>query len=275
MALPSFLIIGAPKAATTWIADGLREHPEIFLPVAKELQYFCGGHYHRGQDWYEHHFEPAAAGQRLGEASPSYLGSPDAAERIASLIPDARLILSMRHPVDQAHSFYWHLLARGRLPRNSDFVSYFERQRPRAGYYGEHLARYQQFFSPEQMLLLVYEQDIHGNPADALSRIYAFLGVDPQFRPSVLGRRSNSKREVTAFAAVTRAVRDYKRLFPASWLQTFKRVSRGVQSRLPVLKDYQPLDPELRGRLLRQHYLDDIHRLEGLMGRDLSVWYGQ
>ena len=48
--LPNFIIIGAMKAGTSSLAHYLRSHPEIFIPVKKELNYYLigSGALHRG-----------------------------------------------------------------------------------------------------------------------------------------------------------------------------------------------------------------------------------
>ena len=35
-----FMGIGAQKAATTWLAQNLRQHPDVWIPPRKELHYF-------------------------------------------------------------------------------------------------------------------------------------------------------------------------------------------------------------------------------------------
>jgi len=37
---PNFLGIGVPKAGTTWLYENLRQHPQVWLPPAKEIHYF-------------------------------------------------------------------------------------------------------------------------------------------------------------------------------------------------------------------------------------------
>ena len=40
MPAPSFLCIGAQKAATSWLHKNLLEHPDVWMPPLKELHYF-------------------------------------------------------------------------------------------------------------------------------------------------------------------------------------------------------------------------------------------
>lgn len=271
--LPNFLIIGAPKAATTWIADGLREHPDIFVPQVKELRFFCGKNLDKGQEWYESQFDNAPEGSVAGEASPSYLGSQEAPERISQMLSDAKLIVTLRHPVEQVYSFYWHQLTRGEISLDTDFRSFFELQRPRASYYGSHLSRYLRSFGLGQLLILVYEEDIERNPRLGIRKCYEFLGVDPEFSPTVLEKKSNAKREISALHGGTRLVRQCLSVLPAEISRPLKRASKGIVQRLPKKKSQDLLDPELRRNLLSEYYIDDIRQLEQVSEKDFAVWY--
>src|SRR5919201_3141433 len=121
--LPDFLIIGAQKAGTTALYAYLRWHPGITGPSWKEVSFF-DRYYARGEAWYRGNM-PSRPRQWLaerrngrpplvGEASPSYLFHPLAPERVANLLPRARLIAVLRNPVDRAFSHYQHELSLGR-----------------------------------------------------------------------------------------------------------------------------------------------------------------
>lgn len=271
--LPNFIVIGAPKAATTWIADGLREHPDVYVPQLKELRFFCGENFDKGIDWYESHFRKVAGERAIGEASPSYLGSPQATKRIAGLVPEARLIVSLRHPVEQAFSFYWHQLTRGEISLDTDFPSFFDKARPRASYYGSHLERYLRSFPADRVLVLLYEEDVQRDPAAGMRRCYRFLDVDPGFAPTVLEKKSNARRDVTALHGMAQFARRGLGRLPREVAQPVKKISKSMLKLLPQKKKTQMLDPMLRQRLLKEYYLDDIRQLEEMSGRDFSVWY--
>src|SRR3954471_3920267 len=125
MPLPEFLIAGVPKAGTTALHAALVGHPELFLSRVKEPKFFLsdgppparGGpgdvqtfqeHVWRRTD-YEALFAPAPPAPRRGEATPFYLYDLAAHDRIKSLVPDVRLIILLRDPVDRAHSNWTHL----------------------------------------------------------------------------------------------------------------------------------------------------------------------
>src|SRR5437899_5084217 len=101
--LPDFLIIGAQKAGTTALYAYLRRHPNVTGPPWKEVSFF-DRHYARGERWYRGNFPNVllTRGRLVGEAGPSYLFHPLAPDRIAALVPRARLITLVRDPVDRA-----------------------------------------------------------------------------------------------------------------------------------------------------------------------------
>src|SRR5215216_7751234 len=121
--LPDFLVLGAQKAGTTALYAYLRRHPQIAGPSWKEVSFF-DRHYARGESWYRGNFPSrpatwlarrrAGAEPIVGEASPGYLFHPHAPQRVATLLPNVRLIALLRDPVDRALSHYHHELALGR-----------------------------------------------------------------------------------------------------------------------------------------------------------------
>ena len=230
--LPDFLIIGAQKAATTALYAYLRWHPGITGPSFKEVSFF-DLHYTRGDAWYRAHL-PArprlwAVKQcygewpLVGEASPSYLFHPLAAERVAALMPEAKLIAVLRNPVDRAFSHYQHEVAlgreelsfedaldaegdrmRGELERMAQDPSYFSHAwwnytYAARGNYAEQLERWFAAFPHEQLLVLISE-DLLEEPAASYARTLDFLGVRPH--------------ELSSFPRIF--ARDYSEMSPAA-----------------------------------------------------------
>ena len=204
MALPDFFIAGAPKAGTTALHAALARHPELYLSAVKEPKFFLtdgpppaqGGpgdaktyreHIWRRPD-YEALFASAPPGTITGESTPFYLYNFAAQQRINKLIPQARMIIVLRDPIERAHSNWTHLWSAGLDPID-DFVGACgaENRRVAAGWadfwhykriglYGEQLEHLYTLFPPEQVLLFRY-RDLVNNPAGTLDRICAFLGI--------------------------------------------------------------------------------------------------
>src|SRR3954468_5620489 len=103
--LPDFVVAGAAKGGTTSLFYYLKPHPQVWMPEAKELHFFSN-HFDRGIDWLRAQFVGAGADDVVGEMTPEYLEHPYAAERMASVIPDAKIVAILRHPVERAYSHY-------------------------------------------------------------------------------------------------------------------------------------------------------------------------
>ena len=111
--LPDFVIIGTAKSGTTSLYAWLCEHPCVEPATHKEVHYF-DYNYYRGVDWYRAHFPTvrerdafAATHGRpflTGEASPSYISHHWVPERLAGLLPQAKLLVVLRDPVQRAYS---------------------------------------------------------------------------------------------------------------------------------------------------------------------------
>lgn len=259
---PRFLGIGAQRAATTWIYEVLRAHPQTYLPDTKEIHFF-DENYSKGLEWYLEHFREAKPGSFGGEITPNYLNQPDAAARIARDLPDVRLFAILREPVSRARSSYE--LLRHRFP-NQTFA---EACRPGSylvdlGLYGKHLKRFYEFFEPSRIHIILYE-DLTKDPHGALQGLYRFLGIDHDAPPATAAKSTNSV------------------LFPKS--QAFlRRVGAGpvvnFAKRGQVGDCLRMLGQRLKGfhrrqgddSSLRRLFEDDIKELEGLISKDLHHW---
>ena len=199
--LPDFLILGAQKAGTTALYAYLRWHPQITGPSFKEVSFF-DRHYARGERWYRAHLPVRRTGL-VGEASPSYLFHPLAPERVARMLPRARLIALLRNPVDRAFSHYQHEVALGReqlsfedalahedgrmegeVERMLGDPAYFSHAwwnytYAARGRYAEQLERWFEAFPREQLLVLLTDE-LAADTAAAYQRVLDFLRAETQ-----------------------------------------------------------------------------------------------
>lgn len=188
--LPNFLIIGSQKAGTTSLYHILKQHPQIYMPETKELNFFFKEDaYARGVDAYTAHFADAADQLARGEASPGYICHPEAPARIHELLPDVKLILTVRNPIKRAISQYWdnrrHLNEPLTFAQALDAYLSDDYQPGKIGYfsrgvYMRYIRRYLAYFPREHLLVLPFEEMI-SSPEDFYRRIFAFLGVDEDF----------------------------------------------------------------------------------------------
>ena len=197
--LVSFFGVAAAKSGTTWLHSCLAEHPQIFMPITKELDFFSEN-FTTGLDSYKRNFQAAQESQLKGEFSPSYGPHPLAAQRLHGYNSNAKLIWMFREPVDRAYSHYCMacrtqqqvLPLRDILDKNSDFVRY--------GEYSSQVKRFLEFFPMEQHLFIDYQSLKSPETAQRLLRtVFNFLGVDSRFKPSLLNRKLNTRKPLSRF----------------------------------------------------------------------------
>ncbi|MFN2384827.1 MAG: sulfotransferase [Thermoanaerobaculia bacterium] len=179
LCLPDFLIIGAQKAGTTWLKRNLDFHPDIFMPTRHgtsdptEVRYFDQNFY-RPLEFYSALFEPGR-GKIKGDKSPNYCTLPLSRIRfIRAIIPDARLILMMRNPIERAWSHAVMNLVRLSKRRLEEveeerFFEHFRRSRER-GCYSEILDRWLSVFPREQLYVGFFE-DVAEQPRRLLEEV--------------------------------------------------------------------------------------------------------
>lgn len=216
-ALPDVIIPGAQKAGTSSLFAWMVQHPDVHGSVPKEVHFFDGGRtpghdtWGKGQRWYRAHFPTrSTVGRGVAlEASPLYLFHPHAAERIAGMLPEVRLVVLLRNPVDRAISHYFHEKTRGREPlglldalRAEDerlgvradgsfplegdhwiHASYVQR-----GLYAVQLKRLRSVIAPDRILVLESTR-LFEHPHDTLRTVFDFCGVDADFQPPDLQPR--------------------------------------------------------------------------------------
>jgi len=167
--------IGAQKAASSWVHDLLRLHPDVAAGREKELDFFSYRH-DRGHRWYRAQFP----GPGLAfENSPSYLTDPRAPGRARAFDPDMRIVVTLRDPVDRAFSQHLHEIAKGHIPAmpfaqavrdNPDYVE--------QGRYARHLTGWFDAF-PASRILVLFAEEIGDDPVGQAEILYKFLGLPP------------------------------------------------------------------------------------------------
>ena len=188
MSRPDWVILGAPRAGTTTLARWLGEHPQGFLPASKEVSYF-DLHYDRGPAWYDAQFTDSLAGQRVGDATPGYLYSEPALDRLALAAPDARLVVILREPAERVWSHYTYNRALGLEPRSFARAIAAERRDPAnapwrlpIGYLGcsRYAGRLQSVVSrfPREQLLVLMFDDLRADPVATFAALCRHVGIE-------------------------------------------------------------------------------------------------
>ena len=225
--LPDYLIMGAHRCGTTSLHRYLLGHQcvEQTLLGVKGMHYFSS-HSHRSWAWYRAHFPTRASrekamrdeGRRLvvGESSPYYLFHPLAPARIAERLPDVKLIVLLRDPVERAYSHYQHMRFEGlercitfeealaREPERLDgevdkiltvpgYESFHHRHHAYVtrGIYADQIGTLYSLFPQERLLVL----DFLADPTGGLQTVLSFLGLGPFDAPIELERHNAGSYE--------------------------------------------------------------------------------
>jgi Sulfotransferase domain len=292
--VPNFIGIGAPKAGTTWLSLCLKEHPQVFVAERKETNFFDYQTIESRMPEYEAHFADSSGFAAIGEISTRYLTSTRAPERIRAIIPDARLFVSLRNPIDQVYSHYWHLLRQNfhewdhrRLPGSfEEALQSYEDKLLRPAFYYQHLQPWLSRFERAQLLVIFYD-DIRAQPRQVLKTLYRFLEVDSDFEPRSVGETGAAARRGTSPRSLRlgriqaslynhlnrRLYYPFKKLVGIRTAEQIKNMFkvREILEAIFQRKGYPPMQPETRAAL-RRRFDEDIRGLMELTGRDLSHW---
>jgi hypothetical protein len=191
--LPNLIVIGATKCGTSSLHRYLDLHPEISMSSVKELRFFSGETWSRGLGWYESQFGKAPV---RGESSPAYSrypAVPSVPERMASIVPHAKLIYLLRDPVERLLSHYRYLrfALQGDWPPLDDLLRHYERDTIVAqSRYAYQLDRYLQHF-PLSQIMVVDASRLDHDRVPTVQRVFAFLGVRNDFVSPEFDRRHN------------------------------------------------------------------------------------
>ena len=276
MTIPNFLFLGPDKSGSTWLQDVLSLHPEVHLTPAKDT-YFFDREFDRGLRWYERHFSGARTHHQIvGEVCHDYLFSDVAADRIAKLLPHAKLMVCLREPTERAFSAYLN------LARHGSYNGTFEealRDVPELvgnGCYGIHLQRYLDRFDRRQVLVSHFD-DLQADQQRFLDDVTTFLDVsrfeltDKMAEPS---RRASEARSPAVAGLVKRLAVVARR---AGWAGLIGRVkgSRPVRRALyRELGDAAPHPSESSVAVIRYALHDDIVHAGRLLNEDLIARWG-
>jgi Sulfotransferase family len=306
---PDFFIVGHAKSGTTALYEMLRRHPQIYMPELKEPWFLAsdmrprfepriGGAPPQTLEEYLSLFAEAAPGQRIGEASSSYLWSRTAARAIGEIQPDARIIAILREPASFLRSLHMQLL-QTYVEAEQDLRKAIEleparregRQVPRRSHrpqllrysdhvrYVEQLRRYHEVFPREQVLVLIYD-DFRRDNETTLHGLLEFLGVEDRAvdlldaNPSVL-LRSQQLDDLVHSVTVGRG--PLSRAAKATVKAVSSRRLRHGALQLTqrhIVQGTPPPPDEAFMRELRRRYRGEVVALSEYLDRDLVTLWG-
>lgn len=277
-----FIGVGVQKCASTWLYDILSDHPEARVSSKKEMDFFSY-HYGRGYQWYERHFAPDFGDFLYGDISPSYFIDPAVPERLARYAPDAKVLVSLRDPVERAVSNHRHEVRLGNFSGGdlsfeaglANNPLYLEQSR-----FGRHLTRWLESV-PRSRLLVVFQEDIDQRPREVAQEVYRFLEIDAGHVSQAVETRSNVSHTYRndGIEAVRKAARNAFRrlgvdgLWQAAQRAGLQRFYRRLNRQPPSAKI--PPVAAATVRELREALADDIRLVEDITGRPLPHWRGE
>jgi hypothetical protein len=271
---PHFVFVGPSKSGSTWIFELLRSHPQVYVPIAKDI-YFFDRYHSRGKRWYEAFFDSAAPGQIRGEVSHDYLSNPTALERLAAMYPSAKVICCLRNPYERAISSYRFFVRNGLVTGCLSDAMAEHPEILEEGLYADHLGKLMQLFPGNQILVLNFDE-LTNDPQHTARAVFAFLGVDPDFRSPLIGRKVNEAaqpRSRLAAWAVKQMAGLFRRLGFASVVGAVKRnaLVKGMLYKKwadsPASREHEAFPCHVI-----EQYDSNITQLSRLLGKPFDSW---
>ncbi len=280
---PNFFIVGAAKSGTSSLYYYLKKIPGIYMSTKKEPHYFSYTSISdddpfrkpiRDKKKYLKLFANAKDEKIIGEASTSYLGDPKAAELIHKILPNARILISLRDPVEKIFSGYLMVIRLG-ISKTS-FHEQIQKDlnqnefsihslRLNSALYSKHVKRYCDIFDSKQIKIIIFEEWIK-NSENNMKEILKFLDLKillHDFKEEVYNPYQIPRGKLlTSIRTNNNLRRASRRILPQS-ARTFLR------NNFFVKKGVKPKLEEEDRKLLTNFYIDDVKKLQTLLGRKL------
>lgn len=288
-----FLIIGAQKAGTTSLHNYLMQHPDIFLPEAKDLQFFMdAGDYEVKEKDFELFYKKMGQEKLIGGSQVQLLYFPESAQRIFEYNPDMKLIAVLRNPIDRAYSAYWYTrrkaweccesfeTALDREPErlNGSYREHADLSYVSHGCYDEQLANLFSVFPRSNVFIGLFD-DLKKDPHRFVVDILTWLGVDPTVKIDVDGRSNEAAmpRLMLLQKMIMKPPPIIRNIYHGLISKTMQHnIQKTIVSDLVNINEksfkYPKMKPETRTRLC-EYFRPHNKRLEKMINRDLSHWH--
>lgn len=281
--LPNLLLVGAAKSGSTLLAECLAQHPEIYMSSVKEPHYFVPNLAVSSLDEYCSLFKNAESKKIRAEASTGYLYSEAAAKAIKEALPDPKIMIILRNPVEMAFSYWAFMSRRGNETETFETAIATQEQRwskeymesrvgwpysylyiERAKYYHQ-VKRYFDLFGRDRVKVLIFEEFLQ-DPESAFQEIFEFLEIETSFQPQIKQvNTGGTLRYKQVEWLIQQEFPVMKNLIPLVWRDKIRTFMRDIN----VKTDEKPvLSPEMR-RKLTAIFTEDVRCLEALLGRKL------
>lgn len=292
---PNLIGIGAAKSGTTWLSSVLSAHPDIYMPEQKELNALHYDDFPQRLSEYEDYFANVKSEQIRCDFSVRYLPSKNAPSAAAHYIPDTKILMSVRNPVDQIQSHYWHLLRQNfhqarpvtSRPTLFEALERYPGLLLEPALYGSHIRRWLDVF-PRERFFFVRQADLLNQAESVLSAICQFLEIKEFDFKKTVGTVSSSDARTgvqprvgvlgqmypLVYTSVTRGpLRWAKSILGVRRTDAIKRALklRQVSENIFFRQGYTKLQDDERLRLL-EIVEQDLRDFSNLTGFDVSSW---
>ncbi len=274
--LPNLIIIGAGKCGTTSLHYYLGLHPSIFMSKEKELNFFAvDRQWNKGIDWYKSNFTGNT--KIFGESSPSYTLYPivkGVPKKMHSVIPDAKLIYSVRDPIERIISQYVQNYTIGLENRKiEDALSQLDNNPYvlRSMYFTQ-LEQFLAFFRKSNILIITLE-DLYNQRIQTLRRVFRFLEVDEDFycpRFQILKHDSKEKGRKNRIGLFLKRMSEtrFAKLFSTDMRMN---IGRFLYKPFSTKIERPTLSDKVKDKLV-DYLKDDINKLREFTGFDFETW---
>ena len=274
--IPNFLYIGTSKAGSTWTFKVLGWHPQIWTFPGKNVGFFSS-RMEEGWDWYLSQFQPEPHHRAVGEISHSYLVSADAPQRIHEHLPQVKMLVCLRDPVQRTFSDYLDGV------KNGKFTGSFEEELERIpalidrSRYGTQIQRYLKLFDRSQLHIGSFDELVSA-PSQYAAQMFEFLEVDPLEIPESLRGKvmpAGIPRS-RGLASTAKRLSRLSRRIGLNALRGKVKTSRTIRNLL-----YRPYDDGARPKMapatesrLRDMMANEVQLLDEVAGTDFCRLWG-
>lgn len=292
---PDFFIVGAAKSGTTSLWEFLGKHPSIFMTndiKIKELGYFSNEYGITNEEEYLTYFQEAKPNQLIGEACHPYLTSEEAASRIITANPDAKIIMILRNPVKRAYSLYNFMFMEGYEKINSFEEALLEEKKRinqldfknksfhpyyrnyfyfNTGLYFEQVNNYYRLFRKDRCKVIIFEEFIK-KPHDTIQEIESFLEIPHLLEDNFRAVNESKSLYLPKKQFYFRIDLPWKLMKLGFRKKTAFRISEFILKKNTRKKKPKGIDIKTYNELMIL-YKEDINMLSGLLGKDLTqIW---
>lgn len=278
---PNLFIVGAPKSGTTSMYHYLKAHNDIFMSPVKEPHYFSQDipycfHIYNEEEEYIKLFAEAGDEKYVGESSVTYLNSDEACGKMHSFNPDAKIIIMLRHPIEQIYAQHFQAFFKGRSPES--FKEALAEQKPedKLNYISiinrlpKQIKKFQKTFGEENVHIIIFDE-MKKDTAGEYKKTLQFLELDDSFVPEfkvynkTAGPRNPFVTKILTLPFVVKFGKFMYQNIPYANRFDIYKLNQKEYKRPPIEDDVL--------EILQTEFLPTVKELETITGKDLSKWY--